>query len=541
MAPSPKSFLIFDAVLIIDMMQNLALKAISALNWLTCRTPKRPRDRMALDRDSPCYYPPTDEEEPEVGQPVEFLNSQGPNSATITELPGWRIITWRDGTVQIQKEAQHTQCAACSRTYPICPSDTRREGNGTTLDDLHSVTEQLPQRREICQEAQVVSDRKLPNTPHPLPGEPASPVNIGRSTPRLVSAQGIETVAETRVPLSHPRALESHRPNITTLSLETIASDSAPAPRATGRPTTSATPNPSSTINTLNTNPRARPALLPTRPPLSTTPLTPETLHRLLDTFDRALAHTRYAICGHAALMVWGYRSTTTTPAAATAEGEAVRPPLSHVSVVCPAEDRDVILTWARAVGWVVYGSSVSSSPTPFAFASASAEGGRGVERGGDVIGVPLLGGSGSGSGEVWGFRLRAVRDREVWGRLQRVRPVELDGSEAGLVVRTRAQVMAVPTLLDEFARAWYFCAVRGQEVGTGREGYIAELVVWLLWLVAEDYHENGNGGRWKLTLQNMSCLVYGGFWSAFVGRYPEALGLLERCGLPGPAHVVTA
>ncbi|KAG7292810.1 hypothetical protein NEMBOFW57_002854 [Staphylotrichum longicolle] len=143
MAPSPKSFLIFDAVLIVDMMQNLALKAISALNWLACWTPKGPRDRMALDGDSTCYYPPTEEEKSDVAQPVEFLNSQGPNSATITELPGWRIIPW-----------------------------------------------------------------------------PATP-------------------------LHHP----AH----------------------------------------------------------------PETLHRLLDTFDRALAHTRYAICGHAALMVWGYRSTTTT------------------------------------------------------------------------------------------------------------------------------------------------------------------------------------------------------------------------------------
>ena len=246
-----------------------------------------------------------------------------------------------------------------------------------------------------------------------------------------------------------------------------------------------------------------------TPPPLSTTPLTPEALLLLLDTFDAALSHTHYAVCGHSALAVWGYRGGM--PA--------------HVSIVCPAEDREVILTWARAAGWWVY-------PPPHASAAAAA--------GGEVIGVSVPGLQG-----VWGFRLRAVR--EVWGALEMARPVEVcgGGGDAGAgrdgVVRTKARVMAVPSLLDEFGRAWYSCVVRGRGGGEGRGESIAELILWLLRWVGEGGEGAKGKGRWKLTPKNVPCLVYGRFWDAFVDGYPDALGLLARCGLHHPAGSLRA
>lgn len=196
-----------------------------------------------------------------------------------------------------------------------------------------------------------------------------------------------------------------------------------------------------------------------------------------------------------------------------------------HVSIVCPAADREVILTWARAAGWEVYCCPSSSC------CSSSSEEGDG-EGGGEIIGVPL-----SVPGlptQVWGFRLRTVGG-EAWGRLRRVRLSE-EGCVgwAGEVIRTRAQVMAVGSLVDEFARAWYFCVVREGGGGGVQERHIAGLLLWALRRVAAGVERYGTGGIWKLTPENVPCFVYGGFLGAFLGMYPEALELLELCGLHG-------
>ncbi|KAK4149917.1 hypothetical protein C8A00DRAFT_18455, partial [Chaetomidium leptoderma] len=261
--------------------------------------------------------------------------------------------------------------------------------------------------------------------------------------------------------------------------------------------------------------------------PKTPPPLTPETLKLLLATFDRALPDTtRYAVSGHAALMVWGYyyySPRNTTP--------------SHVSIVCPAADRDVILTRARAVGWSV------SYP---------------YRGDGEVVisgvPVPVLGLTGEEEVVVWGvIRLRVVRDGEggVWGRLGWVRPVEMVagttttsiGMESSVCwVWTEAPVMGVPTLLDEFARAWYFCVVKKRGRGDGggeREKRIGEMILWCLWRLAEDAEVNGGEGRWKWTPRDVPCLVYGKFWYTFVRRYPWALGLLEMVGLSGPGFAI--
>ncbi|KAK4034980.1 hypothetical protein C8A01DRAFT_18289 [Parachaetomium inaequale] len=240
-------------------------------------------------------------------------------------------------------------------------------------------------------------------------------------------------------------------------------------------------------------------------PPLSTAPLTPETLKILLDTFDQAFSHTHYAVCGHAALMVWGYR-----PAAS-----ADMP--SHVSILCPAEGRQAILTWARTVGWGGGGGG-----------EGEGEGGKG----GEVIGVPL---HGSAPQVVVGFRIRTVESGEVWERLRMARPMGMRAPYVGSVgemMRTEARVVAVPTLLDEFARAWYFCVVKGGGGGGKRERHIAELVLWILGRLARDVGRYRGRARWRLTPESVPTVVYWKFWDAFVGEHHEALGLLETCGL---------
>ncbi|KAL2154591.1 hypothetical protein VTH82DRAFT_3267 [Thermothelomyces myriococcoides] len=339
-------------------------------------------------------------------------------------------------------------------------------------------------------------------------------------------------------------------------------------------------------------------------PPLSNAPLTPEMLRAVLDTFDEALSHTHYAVCGHAALLVWGYRpdsvaaaemaasrgtTTTTTAAAAVAvaaaEAAKARMP-AHVSIVCPAAGRQAILASARTVGWAVYApgsvrvvvsaSSASSvaSPVPLPtpppsppttpspapppssspslsssprLASSSSWKSTAAGAGGDsideVIGVPL---PGSSPAMAVGFRLRTVEDA-VWNRLGKVRPrdaglpyaswtrqEEEEGPEDEGMRGIRAQVLAVPTLLDEIARAWYSCAVRREEVGSDRERYIAGLIFWFLRRLAEDNTRRaGRTVRWKpLTPRHVPNLTCRKFWNAFVGQYRDARGLLASCGL---------
>jgi hypothetical protein len=211
--------------------------------------------------------------------------------------------------------------------------------------------------------------------------------------------------------------------------------------------------------------------------------------------------------------MVWGYRSNDK------------RHIPSHISIVCPAEARQVILTWARTAGWHVYPASPPGNHA-------------------DVIGVLFPGDTGELM--VRGFKLRAVAHGEVWERLQMVRPCQMEMPYLGWVgemIRTEARVMAVPTLLDEFSRAWYFCVVKGVEDGAGgeRERHIAELILWTLRRLADDGEKYGAKARWKLTPQNVACLLYGKFTDAFLNRYPEALGLMQKCGLRDPKRTVSS
>jgi hypothetical protein len=92
--------------------------------------------------------------------------------------------------------------------------------------------------------------------------------------------------------------------------------------------------------------------------------------------------------------------------------------------------------------------------------------------------------------------------------------------------VRTRALVVAGPSLVEEFARAWYFCVVKGGGGGGEQERNIAGLILWGLWVVAGDVK------RWRLRPENVPCLVYQRFLDVFLNMYPEALELLRLCRL---------
>ncbi|CCC07938.1 unnamed protein product [Sordaria macrospora k-hell] len=63
----------------------------------------------------------------------------------------------------------------------------------------------------------------------------------------------------------------------------------------------------------------------------------------LLSLLEKALRHTHYAVCGRAALYIWGYRQN----------------PPENVSIVCPDGNEEIILLWAKTQGWTVVVSGV--------------------------------------------------------------------------------------------------------------------------------------------------------------------------------------
>ncbi|KAK0730165.1 hypothetical protein B0H67DRAFT_548171 [Lasiosphaeris hirsuta] len=209
----------------------------------------------------------------------------------------------------------------------------------------------------------------------------------------------------------------------------------------------------------------------------------------LLETLHATLSHTRYAVCGRAALHLHGVPSASS-------------PPPSHVSIMCPASGRDVVLAWGGVAGWDVPGHRRRRR----ARRPGSAVVRRGTEPGGrDEMGVPVRG------GRVWTVRIRCV-DEGTWdGVGKRVVSSGGDGE---------VSVVSLDGLLDQLARAW----------GRKCEG------AWAVELMLGVLSRLGEMGR-EVTPENVPHVVDQSFWLPFTLSYPEAIPLLGRCGLQGPGR----
>ncbi|KAK3362435.1 hypothetical protein B0T25DRAFT_524313 [Lasiosphaeria hispida] len=214
----------------------------------------------------------------------------------------------------------------------------------------------------------------------------------------------------------------------------------------------------------------------------------------LLDTLHATLSHTRYAVCGQAALYLHGFPSAS---------------PLSHVSIMCPASGRDIIFAWGGAAGWDVpsrrHRRARRFGPVPRSsdISRALPPGGDGDMRE-DEIGVAVPG------GRVWKVGIRCV-DEEMWDGV--VKGAVPSGGEGGGEVN----VVRLEGLLDQLARAW----------GRSCEG---EWAVGLMMWVLERLEESGR----KVAPESVPHVVDETFWLPFTLSYPEAVPLLGRCGLQG-------
>ena len=98
-------------------------------------------------------------------------------------------------------------------------------------------------------------------------------------------------------------------------------------------------------------------------------------------------------------------------------------------------------------------------------------------------------------------------------------------------MMRTGAQVLTVPSLVDQFCLAWSDAKIQSK----GRE-VAAEIVQWLLKKLVEDWDSCGHKARWNLPL-NEGVVKWARnerFWRPFRDRHPESKELLKKCGLDG-------
>lgn len=377
----------------------------------------------------------------------------------------------------------------------------------------------------------------LPAAPEPAASSPApqATTRVRSDLPptpaiSLVSFPPLSTIQDIDAPIALPSLLPTHHEDDAAV---------APGQPSGAPPATEPTKPPSSPPPPNKTAAR-------TPPPLCTARLSRETLKRLLDTLDHGLAHTRYAVSGRAALAVWGWGANTTSVGSSsdgkmtTTTSSPVRLP-SRVSVLCPAADLDVILAWARTAGWWVYPSSSSSSETNKTETDGDVNGGQEgreeEEEKESIIGLPISSPEEAGAERVervWAVQLRTVEGEAAWRRLRRVSPLaDLEPPYVGWVgemMRTSARVLAVPTLLDEFARGWWAADATGRPKKAAR---LAGMILWILERLARDAAEaGGNGGTWRLTSATVPFVTDGPFWVPFVRSYPAAGTLFARCGL---------
>ncbi len=226
----------------------------------------------------------------------------------------------------------------------------------------------------------------------------------------------------------------------------------------------------------------------------------------MLHTLHQALSHTRYALTGRVALALWG-----------CALSLSPRSSQRRISIVCPADDRDIICSWAVTAGFQRRG-------------------------GGFAVRVPRGSPGMRGRAEMWEVEVRTVGERVWWDLLETV-DVGLhldDDQDAGAAGHGSEQmstrVLGLRGLVNVLAELW----LRGwrQTAGAGTSSpddadmtpeEIEKAFLWALQRMAERLE--------GMTAANSPCVVDPAFWAPFSMKYPEAEVLLARCRLIPPGR----
>ncbi|KAK4200086.1 hypothetical protein QBC40DRAFT_201480 [Triangularia verruculosa] len=258
--------------------------------------------------------------------------------------------------------------------------------------------------------------------------------------------------------------------------------------------TTPATRSTATTSRQVNTPPPLRP--YPSRPfptpKLSDSVMSLSTLKKTLDALHLALSHTRYAVTGTAAMAIWGY-----VPA-------DVRYWPRQVSILCTADDLEIIKYWAASTGHAV------------AFPGET-----------NMIGMLI-------DGKVRGIKIR-TRSRQAFEKLARVCPTEMNKRERFRgwrenILRTGAWVLGLGAMLDTLVDSW-LAAYHKRDRADKEERKLEQCGRWILWIlgrIAED------SGCERIPYWDVKSSRVAGeeFWGPFTAVWTEGVELLVMLGI---------
>lgn len=215
--------------------------------------------------------------------------------------------------------------------------------------------------------------------------------------------------------------------------------------------------------------------------------MTQKTFHALLLKIHSALSHTRYAVAGLAALVMFGYDSECAMP--------------SRVTVLTGSDSAEALRSWAVTVGeWVSYRDRDES----------------------DIIGVLVRGG---GGGEEWRGLTVKILGEEAVESLETAEIKELGG----------VRVVGLRGMLELRAGAWLgmmkkmdLKAGGGEEGSVDREMMVGQCERQLRWILTRLAAE----GRVKIHPGGMKNFFSKDFWDGFLMREPRVKEILKALGV---------
>ncbi|KAJ4405166.1 hypothetical protein N0V85_004729, partial [Neurospora sp. IMI 360204] len=227
----------------------------------------------------------------------------------------------------------------------------------------------------------------------------------------------------------------------------------------------------------------------------------------LLALLEKALRHTHYAVCGRAALYVWGYRPQQ--------QHSSESPPPEKVSIVCPDGNEGIILSWAKAQGW----TSVVSSANGCSFEVP-------------IPSAPVPGNGKEGKGE----KLKevtvktAIRMGLTLQDFGNEMPMAVKGTwaeaEEKMVLKTQAAVVTLPALLGMLMEGFVTEVSphqrQEQEQGS-RAARVEEAAKVILWVLGRLVERGERLSQDKVPEE---------FLTPFLAGWPEAHALLEELGV---------
>ncbi|KAK3497384.1 uncharacterized protein B0T23DRAFT_410777 [Neurospora hispaniola] len=221
----------------------------------------------------------------------------------------------------------------------------------------------------------------------------------------------------------------------------------------------------------------------------------------LLTLLEKALRHTHYAVCGRAALYVWGYRHPSSDA------------PPEQVSIVCPEGDQAIILSWAKAQGWTSNAVSNAKGCCSLEVLIPERDGKYGRKARTVVVKTAeRMGGLG---GTMLGMPVAVVKG--TWAEAEKK------------VLKTQAAVVTLPALLEmlmeEFVTAvththTHTHTHQQEQQHTHQVEELANTILWVLSRLVE---------RGERLYQDQ---VPEKFLTPFLAGWPEAHALLQKLGV---------